>query len=896
VSFGSSQDWPVWLHRLRLRARAMAAPGHDRALGAELQLHIDLLTDEYVAGGLSLPEARARAHREFGNTTSVQETSHELYSLRALEGLGKDVACALRAIRRSPGFTAIAVVSLAVGIGVATTTFSVIDALMLRGLPVPQPERLVAFSAPTAATWSRWSYAAFQQWVDAPDAVFDATAVYNLNDLEQPRIVGIGTARVSLVAGNYFAVLGVPAIAGRVFDASDDGRPSGRPVAVVSHAFMERQFGTTAAILGRSLVVNGAVYEVVGVGRRGFTGDWVGQPIDIWLPLSAYPAITRGPADALSDASSARWLRIIARLRDGVTLEQATASANLLFDRWRSAQSAAPFADRSDQIALSSAARGYAPLRQQYAQPLMIGGAIVALVLVVACANFINLLYGRSQSRQQEFAVRLVMGAGHWRIARQALAECVLLASLAGLGGLLVSSWATTAALKRFAATIQPLELAAGVDGRALSFAAACVGLVVLFGLAPSMKGALISASQHLSQAAMRQRRRNMVGRIFLVTQLALCAVLLVGAGLMVRTVDNLRSQSLGFHRDVLLVTLAPGQAGYTGEAAAMFLGQVRERLLAIRGIGSVSTTSAPLLDNRAYWVDSSERLTIDEGQPMAGARWTFAEVGPGFFDTMGIPLVRGRGLLESDFTSPADVVVINQSLARILFGSEDPLGQAVGMPGAAVKSVIVGVVNDVRQTSPRDQGLAVLYRPLRQPPPQVVLAIRTNGRAADAVDVVRHQLEAMDRDIPVVKVQTVEDVLNAAIAQERLLATFAAWLGMLVIIVTCVGLHALVDNDVAQRTHEIGVRLALGATRGGVAMLVLRSSGALVGVALCLGVPLSLAATRPLSSQLYGLRPDDPQTIASVIVLLLAVAFGAAIRPARSAARVDPVVLLRAD
>jgi putative ABC transport system permease protein len=429
-----------------------------------------------------------------------------------------------------------------------------------------------------------------------------------------------------------------------------------------------------------------------------------------------------------------------------------------------------------------------------------------------------------------------------------------------------------------------------------LSFAVGCVGLVVLFGLVPCLKGARLTASQHLAQAATRERRGNAMGRVFLVAQLALCAILLIAAGLMVRTVDNLRSQSLGFDRNVLLLTLAPARAGYSGDAAAMLLERVRERLLAIRGVSSVSATSAPLLDNRAYWVDSSERLSIDVGAPMPGARWTFAEVGPGFFETMGMPLVRGRGLEEADFNPPAQVAVINQSLARVLFGSEDPIGRAVGVAGSPATSVVVGVVNDARQTSPRDRGLAVIYHPLRRPPPQVVLAIRTIGPAADAVDVVRHQLGAMDQDLPIVDVQTIEDLLNAAIGQERLLATFASWLGLLVIVVTCIGLHALVDNHVAERTHEIGVRLALGATRGGVALRVLRHSGSLVGLALCVGVPLSLAATRPLSSQLYGLRPDDPQTITAVILLLLAVAFVAAIRPARSAARVDPIVLLRAD
>lgn len=886
----------VWLHRLRLRLRALIARRHDRELRDELQLHIDLLADQYVANGLPRHDALARAHREFGNLTSVQETSHDLFSVRPLEALAKDLRYVIRETRRSPGLTAVAVISLAVGIGISTSAFSLIDALLLRGLPVVQPDRLVAFSVATSSSWSRWSYGTFRQWSDSPDALFDAIAVYDLSDLEQPRIPGISAARVSLVSGNYFEVLGVPMRAGRRLERSDDRVPGGRAVAVISHAFMERQFGSPAGVLGRSLEINGTAYDVVGVAHDRFTGDWVGHPTDIWLPLSAHPAVVGGGRNLLSEAASARWLRVMARLRAGIDEEQARVSANLIFHRWLSAQSTTEVRDRSEQIGLLSAARGYAPLRQRYAPPLMMMSAIVMLVLVVACANFTNVLYGRSRSRQQEFAVRLVLGAGGWRIMRQSLTECILLAGVAGAFGLVLSSWTTTAALKRFAATIQPVELDAALDARALSFAAGCVGVVVLFGLWPCITGTRLTAAQHLSQAAMRERRGNLVGRAFLIAQLALCAVLLIGAGLMVRTVENLRSQSLGFHRNVLLLTVAPGQAGYEGEAASMLLQRVRERLQSIDGISSVSTTGTPLLDNRAYWVDGTERLSVADREPVAGARWTFAEVGPGFFETMGMPIVRGRGLTEADFNPPANVVVINQSLAKVLFGTADPIGQSVGVTGSPARSAIVGVVNDARQTSPRDHGLAVMYQPLRHPSSQVVLAIRTAGRAEDAVDVVRHQLASMAPNLPIVNVRTVEEMLNAAIGQERLIASIAAWLGLLVIVVACVGLHALVANDVAERTHELGVRMALGATRHGMAWLVLRDCAVLVGIALCVGVPLSLAATRPLSSQLYGLRSDDLQTILSAILLLLAVAFIAAIRPARSASRVNPVVLLRAD
>ena len=886
---------PVWITRLRLRLRALFLATHDRELRDELDLHIDLLADQFVEQGLSPHDARARAHREFGNLTRVHEQSHALFSMRAIETIVKDVSYAWREMRRSPVFTAVAVLSLAVGLGTATAAFAVIDALMLRGLPVPHPERLVAFSSATSASWSRWTYGAFRQWADAADAPFQTAAIFDINEAERPSIHGIAEARLGLVSGNYFAVLGAGVAAGRVLTASDDEMRA-TPVAVISHGFMERRFGATAAIIGRPLEINGTLYQVIGVTRKGFSGDWVGQPIDIWLPLRWHAALFRTGAP-LDDASPARRLRVIARLDDGITLTQATAFANLSFARFLSASSASGSArppGAANEITLLSAARGYAPLRQRYAQPAMIVSAIIALLMVIASANFVTLLHGRSQSRQREFAVRLVLGAGRWRIIRQALTECLVLAGFAALLAALISWWAATAVLKQFAATIQPVDINAAFDARLLMFMLGCVGLVMLFGLIPSLKGAGLSASLHLSQAATRERGRNIGGRLMAVGQLAVCAVLLLASGLMLRTVANLRFQHLGFDRNVLLLTLAPGTAGDRGDAARMSIDRIREWLLAIGDVRSVSTTSAPMLDSRAYWVESSEGVVVDGRPALPGVRWTFADVGADFFATMGMPLVRGRDFNADDFNSSSDATIINHSLAQLLFGDDDPIGRRVAMSASSPQLLIVGVVHDARQTSPRDRGLGVMYRPLTQPRPHVVLVVRTTGPAAATV--VRHQLNAIGHATAIVKIQTIEELLNAAIGEERLLATLSTWLAVLVIIVACVGLHSLVANDVAERTQEMGIRVAFGATCGRVTWLVLRDCTTLVALAVCLGIPLSVAIIRPMSSQLYGVSLHDPQTLAGVVVLLMAVATIAAVRPARVAARVDPIVLLRAD
>jgi predicted permease len=862
---------------------------------------LELLTQQYVAEGVSPADARARAHREFGNATRIQERSHALFSIGWLEQLIKDVSYAAREARRSPGFTAIAVLSLAVGIGAVTTTAAIVDALLLRGLPVPHPDRLVALSRGSATTWSRWSYPAFRQLADGAGAAFQTTAIYSLNDIERPLLAAADAQpaerlRVSLVSGSYFDVLGVTAARGRTIGPLDDRVPGMHPVAVISHAFWTRHFGG-AEVVGQLLELNDLGYEVIGVAPERYTGEWVGQPTDVWLPLTMHGAITRTQRSRLTDNSTAQWLRVMARLTDDVSIAQATATANVLWQHVRETEPAAGpgSADPSESIVLLSAATGYAPMRNQYSRPVMIIGMVVGIVLVVACANFGNLLYGRSRSRQQEFAVRLVLGAGHWRIIRQSLVECVSLAGVGAALGVTVAGWATTGTLKRFAATLQPLDLDLRLDPRVLGVAAGCTLLVIAFGLLSSLRW-LRTPVSCLSQAAMRERRRNLVGRVFLVAQLTLCVVVLVGTGLMLRTVDNLRTQDLGFDRNLLLVTVAPSQAGYTGEAAALLLQRLRDHLLALRDIQAVSASGAALLDNRTYWIDQSERLAVDGRPSVSGATWTFADVGAEFFRTVGLPILRGRDFTSSDMTAPSDAIIINRSMAGLLFGMDDPLGQRVRMGPRAPRLVVVGVVDNARQTSPRDRGIAVLYRPLQQTPPQVVLAVRTQGPALDAIDVVRHQLFGLDRDLPIIGIETIDDVLNQSIGQERMLGAVAAWLGGLVILISCIGLHALIRNDVIERTHELGVRLALGATRARIAGLVLRDCAVVTGAALLAGLPLGLAAVTPLASQLYGIEPNDPRTVLFVVALLLVVSLVAALRPTYVAARVNPLALLRAD
>lgn len=901
---------PSWLTRLRLRLRATFSRSHDEDLRHELQLHLQLLEEAYQREGMSSEQARCAAHREFGNATLIQEASHDLFSFRPLEELVHDVAYAFREMRRSVGFTLIAVGSLALGVGAVTAAFAVIDAFMLRGLPVSEPDHLVAFTVSNNPVWRRWSYAHYERWRDSADAVFDVAAsvmVERFNVSIPPnRMEDRGKVRVSLVSGNYFRVLRAPIGAGRLLTADDDREPGGHPVAVISDGFWERWFGRSRDVVGRHVALNGLSYAVVGVTAPGFTGEWIGQPTDLWITLAMHAAVLPDAPTLLDD----RWgirsttLRVIARQSPDVPRARAEAAANLIYQRFMTDKAAAlgqttqgMVRERQQHISLIAATQGYSPDRARYFKPLMVLMAIVVVVLVVACANFANLLLGRSQARQPDYAVRLALGASRWRLVRQSLTECAVLALMAGAFGLVVARWATTVLLKQLAATVQAVEFDLRLDARVVAFDAACVLLVILVGLWPSIRGACTAVTfSFLQKAAAREgRRRTRLGaaQALIAGQLALCTILLIGAGLFLRTVVNLRTQNLGFDRNVLLVNVAPGQAGYTEEAAAMLLQRVKERLAALPGIAGVSASSAGLLDNTTYWIDNSDRLAVDTGVPQSGLQWTFSEVAPGFFRTMGMPLLTGREFVEADLDPPARLVVINRTLATFLFGTANPIGRRIGTSPRGANQVVIGVVNDVKQTSPRDQGIGVVYLPLANSS-RATLAVRTAGAAAGYSAMVRHELRALASDLPILGVQTIEQQLNDAIAQERLIGTLSLTLSAIAVLIACIGLHALLSYEVAQRTREIGVRLAMGATARSVVGLVLRDTLLLVTIALVIGLPLGVAATQPLTSQLYGIQPNDPSTLGVVALLLLLASLLATVRPARAAVRTDPVALLQ--
>ncbi|HEX5474985.1 MAG TPA: ADOP family duplicated permease [Vicinamibacterales bacterium] len=896
---------PLWLRRWFVRLGATLSGRRARDVREEHRLHLDLLEQDNLARGMSPELARDAARRTFGNAALLEETSHDLFSFRLVEDLVQDLRYALREVRRSASFTCVAVFSLAIGIGVVTATFAVTDAFMLRGLPVHDPDRLIAFSTSTSRSWATWSYPAFVAWRRSHDGLFEVAAGSDPFPVELPHDGGVAReARVSAVSDNYFRVIGVDLALGRSF-TPDEGRPDGPDaVAVISEAFWTRWFGGLPDALGRTIELNGARYQIVGVTRKGFTGHVVGYPCDVWVPLARGPVLLHSPA-LLSDRwGGPRWLRVVGRLAPGVTLARAAAAAEIVRGRFTAQEAAALGTTRPDvvrdltlKLVVLTANTGYAPERSRYAWPLLLLSGITALVFLVACSNFSSLMLARSEVRRPETAIRLALGGGMWRLARQAATECLLLAGAAAVGGALVARWATTMLLKEFAVMIVPITLDPGWDTRTLGFMAGCIGVAIVCGLWPwtrtSRSATLTAVCQSFDPNS--RTHRAMAGRLTLVLQLTLCAILLIGAGLLLRTVVNLRSQDLGFDRNVLLVSLAPGQAGYSEPASAMLMQRIRDRLSALKGIQAVGISGQELLNPTNYWVDTTQQLTTDRGAVLARQQWTSAPVGPGFFAAVGMKVVRGRGFTDRDIESPAGVAVINSALARFLFGAQDPIGRGLRQGRRGPLQTVIGVVNNARQVSPRDRDVGVVYLPLRNST-RVVLAVRTATDPAAATSMVEHQLGAIAGDVPIEKIRTIAQVLDDGIAQERLMSAIAIMLGALVVLIGCVGLYALMAYDVARRAREMGIRLALGATKGRVIALVLRDSLLLLVPALAAGVPLGVASIRPLSSQLYEVRPFDPWTLIGVTVLLVGVTLLATLRPARAASRIDPIILLRAE
>ena len=999
-----------WLKRLFIRRKIYGE------LSEEIRAHLDEKIEELVVSGMSREDATAAAHRAFGNVMIAEERSREVWRWPRMEDLLMDVRYGARLLKQFPAFTAIAVLTLALGIGANTAIFSLIDAVMLRSLPVEKPSELVllkwsAHNAPRvrgymssgdcptnlrpgAANPSGCSFSEPLFREIARTNQFSGVAAFsNAGPLS---LTGNGPASVingQLVSGDYFHTLGVKAVTGRVLQTSDDS-PSAAPVAVLNYGYWQSSFGGSSEALGRTIALNGVAFTIVGIAEQRFTGIAPGSDYDVWLPLSAGPRITDPVMwSHREDNASYWWLAILGRLKSETPLPQTQAAINRVFrnemlygavplfdtgagmpapsgppagppaggvaqqhvvlggpppvgpgpapspqggsangtavtlgaappqaapvqappEAPRAATTTLSRLDDEPAITFVNAQTGLTGSRGQFANPLYVLMFAVGIILLIACSNVAGLMLSRAAARQKEIALRLAIGAGRMRIVRQLLTESVMLAGLGGILGILFASWGTRAIIS-FVSSNQPrpLAFAAGLDWRVLGFTAA-VSLFsgILFGLAPALRGSRVDLTPALKEGSGVSSslghgggRWFSIGNALVVTQVALAIVVLVGAGLLVKTLENLRSVDVGFDsRNLVIFGINPSLAGYKDAQIDSFYRDLQGRLAETPGVRSASYSMFPLLSGSLivtmfHWPGTPPDRESESDMLM---------IGPDFFKAMQIPFVAGRDFNAADFALAANTaasatvaapVIVDQAFVAKYLGNENPLGKRFGESAATQTDSaspgyeIVGIVRDTKYNDLRREIKPMMYRP--QSGMGASFEVRTAGDPQALIPAIRDTVAQLDPNLPLLDVTTESQQIDRRLFQERLIARLSGFFGLLALVLACIGLYGLLAYEVTRRTREIGIRLALGAETGDVLRLVVKQGFALAVVGAAAGVGAALGVTRYLKSMLYNVNAYDPVTLVLVAALLLLVALAACLIPARRATRVDPIVALR--
>ena len=835
-----------------------------------------------------------------------------------LEATLTDLRYGLRLLARTPGFTSVAVLSLALGIGANTAIFTLIDAVLLRALPVKNPQELVSLNIaePHEHRFSRWTdgnsetafpYPAFQQMRARNQALSSLFAFKTLPRLNVQVNGAADLARGQLVTPDYFRALGVRLIHGRDF-AGDDDRPGAELVAIVSYPFWQSRFGADPSVAGRRIVINGVSFTIIGVTAPGFSGLQPGSALDVSLPFAVQPQLLPNfaePGVSMFTAADHWWIEIMGRLKPGITEEQARANLDVIFRQ--SVMDGIPPAKADNTqtlptIQVVEGGRGLNGLRSQFSKPLFILMAVVGVVLLIACANIANLLLARATARQKEIGVRLSMGATRARLIRQLLMESLLLAALGGLSGLAFAYWGSSILVAMMQRGSYPIALDLHPDLRVLAFtAAACLFTGLLFGLAPAVRAARVDLAPALKQSASNlasgRQRMRLTGSL-VVSQIALSVVLLFGAGLFVRTLVNLQMQNLGFARDnLLLFGIAPREAGYKGARYANLCREIQTRVAGLPGVISATSSLHLLLSGSSR----GNSITVPAYLPAPKENMSVQvlPVGTNFLSTMGITLLQGRDLTEHDNENAPKVGMINQTMARKYWAGRNPVGQHFKMGRLDLE--VVGVVQDAKYNSLRREASPVVYHPYVQDMdsmPHMHFEVRTGSDATLLIPAVRQAVRSIDSRLPLFDVRTQTQQIDELLLQERLFAKLTGFFGALALILVCVGLYGVMAYAVARHTNEIGIRMALGAQRGTILGMVLREVLFLVAIGVGLGIAGSFATARlaeaTVSGLLFGLKMNDATVIAVAAVALVAVATLAGMLPARRASRVDPIVALR--
>jgi predicted permease len=857
-----------------------------------------------------------------------------------VENFMQDVRFAFRTFLKNPGFTLLAVLTLALGIGANTAIFTVLDSVLLRSLPVAQPQQLVVLTDPDAHGMSNGSeggerkllaYSEFEYFRDHNE-VFSGIFASDSTVMPLPVMISDPTgssssaesaahdsAKVRLVSGDYFPTLGVQPVIGRAFGPEVDRSRNASPFAVISHTFWRDRLGLDPQVLSRKIEIGDTSFEIIGVAPAGFFGETVGESPDIWVPATMQAAVYPGD-DLLSAFPSGNidqkmWLQVMARLKPGVSFEQAKANSNLVLQRYISSSAAGAklsgeeLKNYSDQkIDLQPGARGASTLHGSFAAPLKLLMTLVALVLLIACANLANLLLARGAARQKEFAVRLSIGSGRGRLIRQLLTESFLLAILGAAAGVALAQWADALLIRMASASgnvgQEAIDLSLGPDARVLGFTFGVTVLTaLLFGLIPALRATRLDLSPLLKSGvsgttAEAHHRRLPVAKILVVTQVAVSLVLLVAAGLFVHSLRRLGEVNLGYKTErLLLFRVRPVPAGYQDAAIPRVLQDLLDKFKAVPGV-SAATLSADGLFSHS---ESGDPIAVEGFTPKPGEEphSLMDQVGPDYFSVVGMPMLAGRGILAEDSGNGPRVAVINQAFAKQFFANTNPIGKRVAdtYPGSTASAEVVGVVADAKYNSLREETLPRLYSPIFNPfwPERgAIFEIRTAAEPATVSAALRAVVHDTNSAIPEIEIHTMSGLVDDSLRTDHFVAQLSSAFGVLAIILASVGLYGIMAFTVARRTRDIGIRMALGANRSNIVRQVLGETLILLLIGIAVGVPIALGGARLIKSMLFGLGAADPLAIAAACVILAVIAALAGYIPARRASQVDPMVALR--
>jgi len=834
-----------------------------------------------------------------------------------MEPLLQDIRYGIRMLRKAPAFTFVAVLTLALGIGANTAIFTVVNALLLKMLPVSHPEQLVVVGDPSIPNTRSngtpridiFSYPLYQELRDHNSVFSGLSAAASDHHIELDAGKGETPAEKitgRMVSGNYFTVLGLQPAVGRLLSESDDTAENANPVAVLSYGYWQRKFALSPSVLGRDIRLNGFPFTVVGVAPAGFEGDVVGEQIALFVPLSMQPEIVRGRHWLRSGNVS--WLTLIGRLKPNVTAAQAEANANVVFQQAvqgpygasLSADDRAAIRENHLKILVAPGASGVSDLRSDYKLPLFLLMGIVGLVLLIACVNVANLLLARASARNREIAIRVAIGANWLRLVRQLLTESILLAFLGGMAGSLLAVWGVRLLVTIFGSdTTLPLL----PDARVLGFTIAiCLLTGVLFGLIPAVRATRVEVSPALKDAGRATRERSSrfgLGKALIAGQVALSLLVLFAATLLVRSLQKLMAQDFGYDRDrIVIARLDPTSAGYNSERMKALAQQLAMRLMSTPGVHAVTYSTNGLFAG----TESSDMILLPGLTGSREDRGALEDyVGPDYFGAVGIPILAGRGIESQDTATSARVAVVNEAMVKHFFPGQNPIGRQFRIDDQDWLDKPMTIVGISRDAMDHGSGLRHgvkprFYMAFQQvpDPEQIILEVQVRGTPSAAVADVVSQIKAVDANLPISFTKTLDSLVNDTAANQIALAKLSVFFAGLALLLACVGLYGVMSYTVAGRTREIGVRMALGAARGDVMQLILREGMLLVTAGLVIGIPLSLVSSRLLRSFLFGLKATDPLSLMAVILLLGLVAALAAFIPARRASKVDPMVALR--